>query len=392
MFEAVGAYEAGTMDAETLRGYEKAACPTCGSCSGMFTANSMNCLCEAIGMALPGNGSVPAVSAERVRLAKESGRMIMALLERNIRPRDIMTPAAFDNALAVDMALGCSTNTALHLPAIAHEAGAEISLAKINEISARTPNLCHLSPAGPHFMEDLYAVGGVPAVMGELLRKNLIDGSLPTAAGKTVAENLKNAPKPDGVVVRNSDDPYSETGGLAALFGNIAPQGSIVKRSAMDPSMLTRTFRARVFDGEDAANAAIFGREIRPGDMVVIRYEGPLGGPGMREMLGPTSALAGMGLDKEVSLLTDGRFSGATRGAAIGHAAPEAALGGPIALLRDGDLIAVDVPNNSVNMLVSEEELERRRAEFVPPPEKPLTGWLNKYRELLKMNLIKGAV
>lgn len=383
IFEAVGAYKAGNLSREDLTDYEKAACPGCGSCAGMFTANSMNCLCEAIGMALPGNGATPAVSAERLRLAKTSGMKIVELLEKNIRPRDIMTPKAFSNALAVDMALGCSTNTALHLPAIAQEAGVDLPLSLFNEVSAKTPNLCKLSPAGGHHMEDLYAHGGVPAVMRELLRKGLLDGSMPTVSLRTVAENTQNAPLPDGCVIRSADAPYSETGGIAALFGNLAPEGCVVKRSAVDPSMLKGSFTARVFDGEDAAIEAIYAGGIHKGDVVVIRYEGPKGGPGMREMLGPTSALAGMGLDKDVALITDGRFSGATRGAAIGHVAPEAACGGLIALVREGDSIVIDIDNRQINLSIDDSEIDDRRKSFIPPAEAQLTGWLRRYRNSL---------
>lgn len=384
IFEAVGAYKSGAIDEQKLTEYEKSVCPGCGSCSGMFTANSMNCLCEAIGMALPGNGTTPAVSAERIRLAKKSGMKIMQLLEKDIRPRDIMTEKAFENALTVDMALGCSSNTVLHLPAIAKEAMIDLKLETVNTVSERTPNLCRLAPAGGHHMEDLYLVGGVQSVMKELLRKGLLDGGLPTVTGNTVAQNVDSARSPDGTVVHSADSPYGATGGLAILYGNLASEGCVVKRSAVDPSMLTSKFKAKVFDSEEAASEAVFAGKIKAGDAVVIRYEGTLGGPGMREMLGPTAALAGMGLDKEVALLTDGRFSGATRGAAIGHIAPEAAKGGLIALLRDGDIIEIDIPNYRLDARISTEEIDSRRKSFTPPPKKPLTGWLKKYRDRIE--------
>ncbi len=381
VFEAVGAYRSGLIGEEALGDIERDACPTCGSCSGMFTANSMNCLCEAVGMALPFNGSAPAVSSERIRFARESGVKIMELLDKDIRPRDILTRQAFTNALTVDMALGCSSNTVLHLQAIARETETELPLTLINEVSARTPNLCRLSPAGGHYMEDLHRVGGVPAVMKELARINLLDIGLPSVMG-CVRDHFSSAPKPDGDVIRSADAPYAPSGGLAALFGNLAPAGCIVKRSAVAPEMLRQTLTARVFDSEEQACEAIFAGDIHPGDMVVIRYEGALGGPGMREMLSPTSALAGMGLDKDVALLTDGRFSGATRGAALGHVQPEAQEGGPIALLRDGDKIELDIPGGTVSVLTDEAEWKRREAP--PPPEKPLTGWLKRYREQLE--------
>ncbi len=383
VFEAVGAQSSGRITAEALQAYEKAACPNCGSCAGMFTANSMNCLCEAIGMALPDNGCAPASSAARVRLAKESGAKIMSLLAANRRPLDILTSAAFRNALAVDMALGCSSNTVLHLTAIANEADVALPLSLINEISAITPNLCKLSPAGNHFMEDLYQAGGVAAVMKELLRGGFLDGSLPTVTLASVADNVKSAPLPDGVVVRPLDAPYAQTGGLSILFGNITPEGCVVKRSAVDPAMLTKSLTARVFDSEEDSMRAILQGDIHAGDAVIIRYEGAKGGPGMREMLGPTAALAGMGLDTEVALFTDGRFSGATRGASIGHIAPEAASGGVIALIRDGDIIQLDIPHGQVNVQLSDAELEARRADFVMPPLKSATGWLARYRATL---------
>lgn len=383
VFEAVGACKAGTISERELMDYEETACPGCGSCSGMFTANSMNCLCEAIGMALPGNGTIPAIAAARYRLAKEAGMQIMNVLKKNLRPRDILTPAAFTNALRVDMALGCSTNSVLHLCAIAHEAGVPLPLKSINEISSTTPNLCHLSPAGPDLIQDLHLAGGVPAVMKELAKGNLLDTRLPTVTGKTVAQNISSAANRNPKVLRPLKDPFSPTGGLAVLFGNIAPRGAVVKRSAVAPEMLVTTGTARVFDSEEAAIAAIYGRKIKKGDVVVIRYEGPKGGPGMREMLAPTSALAGMGLDKEVALITDGRFSGATRGAAIGHVSPEAADGGPIALVKTGDKIEVDIPAYTINLLVSVKELKARAAKLKPFKSKVTTGWLSRYQRLV---------
>lgn len=383
VFEAVGACKAGTISERELTDYEETACPGCGSCSGMFTANSMNCLCEAIGMALPGNGTIPAIAAARYRLAKAAGMQIMTALKKNLRPRDILTPAAFTNALRVDMALGCSTNSVLHLCAIAHEAGIPLPLKRINEISATTPNLCHLSPAGPDLIQDLHLAGGVPAVMKELAKAKLLDTRLPTVTGKTVARNIAGAVNRNPKVVRPLQDPFSPTGGLAVLFGNIAPRGAVVKRSAVAPEMLVKTCTARVFDSEEAAIAAIYGRKIKKGDIVVIRYEGPKGGPGMREMLSPTSALAGMGLDKDVALITDGRFSGATRGAAIGHVAPEAADGGPIALVKNGDKIEVDIPAYKVNLLVSKKELKARAAKLKPFKSHVTTGWLSRYQRLV---------
>ena len=350
MFEAVGAYYAGKLDQEGVEEYENNACPTCGSCSGMYTANSMNCLTEAIGMALRGNGTIPAVWSARRRLAKHAGMQIMELVRRDIRPRDIMTPAAFHNAETVDMALGCSTNTMLHLPAIAHECGIELSFDMANEISERTPNLCHLAPAGDTYMEDLERAGGVYAVMAELQKAQLLDTSCLTCTGKTVAENLADAQVLDHSVIRPIQDPYSKTGGIAVLKGDLAPDGCVVKQSAVAPEMLVHTGPARVFDSEDEAIAAIYAGKIVAGDVVVIRYEGPRGGPGMREMLNPTSAIAGMGLDKDVALITDGRFSGATRGAAIGHVSPEAAAGGPIAFVEEGDLISYSVKDRTINV------------------------------------------
>ena len=391
MFEAVGAYHAGTLDEAGVEDYIANACPSCGSCSGMYTANSMNCLTEAIGMALPGNGTVPAPYSARIRLAKLAGMQIMELVRRDIRPRDIMTRSAFRNAETVDMALGCSTNTMLHLPAIAHEAGVTIDLDESNAISARTPNLCHLAPAGDTFMEDLDRAGGVMAVMHELAKKDLLDTGLMTVTGKTVAENIAHAENRDTEIIRPIDDPYSPNGGIAVLKGNLAPDGCVVKRSAVAPEMMVHEGPARVFDSEDAAIKAIYGRQIRPGDVVVIRYEGPRGGPGMREMLNPTSAIVGMGLGGSVALITDGRFSGATRGAAIGHVSPEAAAGGTIALVQEGDIIAIDIPNCAVRLRVSDEELARRRESWVCPPPKVTTGYLARYARLVS-SADKGAI
>lgn len=372
VFEALGELNAGKIGEDRLRYYEDNACPGCGSCSGMFTANSMNCLCEAIGIALPGNGTIPAVYAKRIRLAKAAGETIMELLRNNTRVLDILTQKAFENALAVDMALGCSTNTVLHLAAIAHEAGIRFDLKMVNEISSRVPNLCHLAPAGPHHMQDLYAAGGVPAVMSELVKRGFLDTSLPTVTGGTVADNIAGARVLNNEVIRDIENPYSATGGLAVLFGSLAPGGAVVKRSAVDPDMLVHRGPARVFDCEDDAAKAIFGGKIKPGDVVVIRYEGPAGGPGMREMLSPTSAIAGMGLDKQVALITDGRFSGATRGAAIGHVSPEAASGGNIAYVREGDVISIDIPAYSIELMVDAEELEKRKKKM--PLKKPYSG------------------
>ena len=383
MFEAVGAYTAGKMTAEEVEEYENKVCATCGSCSGMYTANSMNCLTEVIGMGLKGNGTIPAVYSERIRLAKQAGMKIMELLEKNIRPRDIMTREAFINALTVDMALGCSTNTMLHLPAIAHEAGVDLNIDIANEISERTPNLCHLAPAGPTYMEDLYEAGGVYAVMNELNKKGLINTDLITVTGKTVGENIKDCVVLDYEVIRPIDNPYSKTGGIAVLKGNLAPDGGVVKRSAVAPEMLKHEGPARVFDCEEDAVAAILGGKINPGDVVVIRYEGPKGGPGMREMLGPTSAIMGMGLGSSVALITDGRFSGASRGACVGHVSPEAAVGGNIALIEEGDIINIDIDNYSINVLVSEEELERRRANWKPRKPKITTGYLARYTQMV---------
>ena len=383
MFEAVGAYHAGTLDEKGVLDYEENACPSCGSCSGMYTANSMNCLTEAIGMALPGNGTIPAPYSARIRLAKKAGMQIMELVSKNIRPRDIMTPAAFHNAETVDMALGCSTNTMLHLPAIAHEAGVEIDLDMSNAISARTPNLCHLAPAGDTFMEDLDRAGGVFAVMKELTKKDLLDTSVMTVTGKTMAENLDNAVNRNPEIIRPIENPYSAQGGIAVLKGNLAKDGCVVKQSAVAPEMMKHEGPARVFDSEEDAIAAIYAQKIVAGDVVVIRYEGPKGGPGMREMLNPTSAICGMGLGESVALITDGRFSGATRGASIGHISPEAAAGGLIALVEEGDIIAIDIPNCSIELKVSDEILEKRKANWVCPEPKVKTGYLARYAKLV---------
>ena len=391
MFEAVGAYKAGKLDEAGVEEYENAACPTCGSCSGMYTANSMNCLTEAIGMALRGNGTVPAVHSARLRLAKHTGMQIMELVKKNIRPRDIMTEAAFYNAETVDMALGCSTNTMLHLPAIAHECGIEISFAHANDISSRTPNLCHLAPAGDTYMEDLERAGGVYAVMKELTKKGLLDTSLLTVTGKSVAENLEGVVNLDEELIRPIDKPYSPYGGIAVLKGSLAPEGCVVKQSAVAPEMMVHSGPARVFDSEEDAIAAIYAGKIVSGDVVVIRYEGPKGGPGMREMLNPTSAIAGMGLDKEVALITDGRFSGATRGASIGHVSPEAALGGPIAFVEEGDTIAIDISNHTIELKVDEATLAARKAKWVCPEPRIKSGYLARYAKLVT-SAAKGAV
>lgn len=391
MFEAVGAYKAGTINGEELEEYEKGCCPGCGSCSGMYTANSMNCLCESLGIALPGNGTIPAVFAERLRLAKHSGMAVMELVRKNIRARDIINEKSIRNALACDMALGCSSNSVLHLLAVANEAGAPISLELFNEISEKVPNLCHLAPAGPTHIQDLYAAGGVAAVQNELLKKNLIDPTLLTVSGKTVGENIAGIVNQDTRSIRPIEDPYSPTGGIQILWGNIAKEGCVVKRSAVAPEMLVHSGPARVFNSEEAAIDAIYNGRIVPGDVVVIRYEGPKGGPGMREMLNPTSALAGMGLDKTVALITDGRFSGASRGASIGHVAPEAAVGGEIALLREGDLIEIDIPAAKINAKVSDEEFAARRAAYTAPEPNVKTGWLARYASLVS-GANKGAV
>lgn len=382
IFEAVGAHKAGLISDEALSQMENSICPGCGSCAGMYTANSMNCLSEAIGMALPGNGTTPAVYSARIQLAKRSGIKIMELVKKDIKPRDILTPEAFENALAVDMALGCSTNSVLHLLAIAHEAGVSLNLEIINEISSKTPNLCRLAPAGGHHIQDLYNVGGIHAVMAELYKGNFIKGDLLTVTGKNVGENLEGIAGADGNIIRALDNAHSATGGIAVLWGNVAKDGCVVKRSAVAPEMLVHTGKARIFDSEDAAIDAIYQGRIVAGDVVVIRYEGPRGGPGMREMLNPTSALAGMGLDKSVALITDGRFSGASRGASIGHVSPEAAAGGEIGLLQEGDTIKIDIPNCSIEAMVSEEEFAERRTAHVPKtPE--VTGWLARYARLV---------
>jgi dihydroxy-acid dehydratase len=378
-FEAVGAVAAGKMGKEELAVLEENACPTCGSCSGMFTANSMNCVSEALGIALPGNGSIPAVYSARIRLAKEAGFKVMDLVAKGITARKFLTEKSFRNALALDMALGCSTNTMLHLPAIAHEAGVEISLELANEISERTPNLCHLAPAGRHFMEDLWQAGGLPAVMAELAKIDALDLSTPSVSGLKLKDIVKSARNLDPEVIRPIDTPYMKTGGIAVLKGNIAPDGAVVKRSAVAPEMMKHSGPARVFESEDGAFAAITGKKIKSGDVIVIRYEGPRGGPGMPEMLSPTAALAGMGLDKEVALITDGRFSGATRGAAIGHVSPEAASGGAIGLIREGDIIEIDIDNHALNLRVSEEELAKRRAGWKAPAPKITSGCLARY-------------
>ncbi|MCI8747869.1 MAG: dihydroxy-acid dehydratase [Lachnospiraceae bacterium] len=391
MFEAVGAHAAGKISDEEVDNYVCNACPTCGSCSGMYTANSMNCLTEAIGMGLKGNGTVPAVYSERIRLAKHAGMKVMELYEKNICPRDIMTEKAFMNALTVDMALGCSTNTMLHLPAIAHEAGVEINLDIANQISAKTPNLCHLAPAGHHYMEELNEAGGIYAVMNELNKKGLLYTDLITATGKTVGENIEGCINKNKEIIRPVEEPYSETGGIAVLRGNIAPDSCVVKRSAVVPEMMVHEGPARVFDCEEDAIVAIKGGKIVAGDVVVIRYEGPKGGPGMREMLNPTSAIAGMGLGSSVALITDGRFSGASRGASIGHVSPEAATGGPIALIEEGDIIAIDIPANTINVKVSDSELAKRKEAWTPREPKVQTGYLARYASMVT-SADKGAV
>ena len=383
MFEAVGSYAAGTMTEEDVKEFEAKVCPTCGSCSGMYTANSMNCLTEALGMGLPGNGTIPAVYSERIKLAKHAGMQVMELWKKNIRPRDIMTKEAFLNALTVDMALGCSTNSMLHLPAIAHEADVDLNMEIANEMSAKTPNLCHLAPAGPTYMEDLNEAGGVYAVMNELNKKNLLNTDLITVTGKTVGQNIAGCINRNPEVIRPIDNPYSEIGGIAVLKGNLAPDTGVVKRSAVVPEMMVHEGPARVFDCEEDAIAAIKGGKIVAGDVVVIRYEGPKGGPGMREMLNPTSAIAGMGLGSTVALITDGRFSGASRGASIGHVSPEAAVGGPIALVEEGDRILIDIPNNKLEVLVSDEELAARKAKWQPREPRVTTGYLARYAKMV---------
>ncbi len=391
MFEAVGSYAAGNMALEDVEEFEAKACPTCGSCSGMYTANSMNCLTEALGMGLKGNGTIPAVYSERIKLAKHAGMKVMELLEKNIRPRDIMTKAAFENALTVDMALGCSTNSMLHLPAIAHEALVDLDIEMANEISAKTPNLCHLAPAGHTYIEELNEAGGVYAVMNELSKKGLLHTDLITATGKTVGENISGCENKNPEIIRPIDNPYSEVGGIAVLRGNIAPDTCVVKRSAVAPEMLKHEGPARVFDCEEDAIEAIKGGKIVAGDVVVIRYEGPKGGPGMREMLNPTSAIAGMGLGSSVALITDGRFSGASRGASIGHISPEAAVGGPIALVEEGDIIKIDIDNHSINVDVSDEELSKRKENWQPKEPKIKTGYLTRYASLVT-SANKGAI
>ena len=391
VFEAVGARKANLINDEELAEIEGSSCPGCGSCSGMFTANSMNCFTEVLGLGLPGNGTIPAVYAERIRLAKTAGMQVMKLLADDIRPRDIVTPAAFENALTTDMALGCSTNSALHLLAIAHEADIALDLHMINDISEHTPNLCHLAPAGHHHMQDLMEAGGISAVLKELLDAGMIQGQCKTVTGKTVAENVAHAVNRNPEVIRPIDNPYTKTGGLAVLFGNLAPNGAIVKRSAVKPEMLVNTGTAKCFDSEEEAIAAIYAGKIVPGDIVVIRYEGPAGGPGMREMLSPTSAIVGMKLDTTVALLTDGRFSGASCGAAIGHISPEAAAGGPIAYIKDGDKIAIDIPNYSLKLLVSDEEMEERKKTMKIREPKKLTGYLKRYAKNVS-SADKGAI
>ena len=391
VFEAVGARKANLINDEELAEIEGSSCPGCGSCSGMYTANSMNCLTEVLGLGLPGNGTIPAVYAERIRLAKTAGMQVMKLLADDIRPRDIVTPAAFENALTTDMALGCSTNSALHLLAIAHEADIALDLHMINDISEHTPNLCHLAPAGHHHMQDLMEAGGISAVLKELLDAGMIQGQCKTVTGKTVAENVAHAVNRNPEVIRPIDNPYTKTGGLAVLFGNLAPNGAIVKRSAVKPEMLVNTGTAKCFDSEEEAIAAIYAGKIVPGDIVVIRYEGPAGGPGMREMLSPTSAIVGMKLDTTVALLTDGRFSGASCGAAIGHISPEAAAGGPIAYIKDGDKIAINIPNYSLKLLVSDEEMEERKKTMKIREPKKLTGYLKHYAKNVS-SADKGAI
>ena len=391
MFEAVGSVAAGTMSMEELCEYEEKVCPTCGSCSGMYTANSMNCLTEVLGMGLEGNGTIPAVYSERIKLAKHAGMQVMEMFRRNIRPRDIMTEKAFLNALTVDMALGCSTNSMLHLPAIAHEAGVDLNMEVANEMSAKTPNLCHLAPAGPTYMEDLNEAGGVYAVMNELNKKQLLYTDLITVTGKTVGENIAGCANRNPEVIRPIDNPYSEIGGIAVLKGNLAPDTAVVKRSAVVPEMMTHEGPARVFDCEEDAIDAIKGGRIVAGDVVVIRYEGPKGGPGMREMLNPTSAIAGMGLGASVALITDGRFSGASRGASIGHVSPEAAVGGPIALVEEGDRIRIDIPGNRLEVLVSDEEMAARKEKWQPREPRVTTGYLARYAKMVTSGN-RGAV
>lgn len=384
IFEAVGAKKANLINDEELEDFAQNTCPSCGSCAGMYTANSMNCLSEALGIALPGNGTIPAVYSARTSLAKKAGIQVMELLRKNIKPLDIITSESFKNALAVDMALGCSTNSVLHLLAIANEAGIPIDLKTINEVSDRTPNLCHLAPAGPNYIEDLYKAGGIPAVMKELEKGGFLNTSLITVTGKTISENIKNAINKNNKVLRNIENPYSKTGGIAILWGNIAKDGCVVKRSAVADEMLVHKGPARVFESEEEAITSIYAGKINKGDVVVIRYEGPKGGPGMREMLNPTSALAGMKLDKDVALITDGRFSGASRGASIGHVSPEAASGGEIAFIKEGDIISIDIPNHSINLEISNEEMEKRKKEIPIKPLEEIKGWLGRYRKLVQ--------
>lgn len=391
MFEAVGAYQAGKISEEKLTEYELKTCPTCGSCSGMYTANSHNCLTEVLGMGLPGNGTIPSVYSKRIELAKHAGMQVMELWKQNIRPLDIMTEKAFHNALCADMALGCSTNSMLHLPAIANECGIQINLDIANEISAKTPNLCHLAPAGPTYIEELDAAGGVYAVLNELNKKELIHTDVMTCTGKTLAENLKGHPNLNPDVIRPIDHPYSQTGGIAVLRGNLAPNGCVVKQSAVAPEMLVHEGPAKVYDSEEEAIAGIFNREVQAGDVVVIRYEGPAGGPGMREMLSPTSAIAGMGLDKQVALITDGRFSGATRGASIGHISPEAVSGGTIAYVKNNDVIAIDIPNHSITLKVSDQELEKRKETMPIKVKTNVKGYLKRYAQMVS-GADKGAI
>ncbi len=391
VFEAVGKVETGQMSEAELEDLVDVACPGCGSCAGMFTANSMNCLTETIGMGLPGNGTIPAVTAKRIRLAKKAGMQIMELIDKNICPRDILTKQALENALTVDMALGCSTNTILHLPAIAHEARLEMDLDMVNEISNRTPNLCKISPAGKTYMEDLDAAGGIPAVINELAKKELVNLETMTVTGKTLGENVQGKKNYNTEAIRPIDNPFSETGGLAVLTGTLAPNGAVVKQSAVMPEMLTHTGPARVFESEDEAVEAILGQKINPGEVIIIRYEGPKGGPGMREMLTPTSSVVGVGLDKEVALITDGRFSGGTRGAAIGHVSPEAQEGGPIALVEDGDEIEIDIPQRKLNILVDEDVLAKRKEAWQPKPPKITKGYLARYARLVS-SADKGAI
>ena len=390
-YEAIGKYKKGKYTEDDLKVIEEEACPTCGSCSGMFTANSMNCLSEAIGIALPGNGTIPAFYSKRLRLAKTAGMKVMDLVNNNIKPRDIITIDAVRNALAVDMALGCSTNTVLHLPAIAGEAGIEFTLELVNEISGRTPNLCKISPAGKHHMEDLYGAGGVEAVMNELLKNDLISGELETVSGKKVRENISGAGILNKEVIREVSDPYTKDGGITILWGNLAPEGCVVKKSAVDPSMYYHKGKARVFNSEEQSLEAIMNGKINSGDVVVIRYEGPKGGPGMREMLAPTSAIAGIGLDKEVALITDGRFSGATRGASIGHISPEAQVGGPICIVEEGDFIEINIPEKKINLLINDEEMKERMKNWQPPEAKIKEGCLARYSRLVT-SVAKGAV